>query len=191
MGTSISHRSPSTANWKAASAAYIYPDVRIDRAIEEVWRAAGNQPIGNLGVDLSAPIVAQCLQIAVEAPNPQEASRKTTMAIALSGEASLAADLASRAAVRASRETHGRVVAFTCTLFSEAADYLVSRDLPGYVGFGERLKSVSDAIAFKAKVRQQVETVVSKVSRPEGIEESPEIWKAYVKSVVSSLKGGK
>jgi hypothetical protein len=191
MGTSISHRSPLTSNWKAASAAYIYPDIKISRAVEEIWRAASNQPVGNLGVDLSTPIVAQCLQIAIQAPNPEEASRKTSMVIALSGEASLAADLAARVAVRTARETRNRVAAFAYTLFSEAADYLVSRDLPGYVGVGERLKNVSDSIEFKSNIRRQVEKIVCEIPIPKGIEKESRIWKSYVDDVVFSLKGRK
>lgn len=156
MGTSISHRSPSTPNWSAAAVAYICPQIGVDRVVQEIWRAAINQPSGNLGVDLSAPIVSQCLQIAVHASTPHEASEETTRAIALSGQASLAADLGHRAAVSTSRSTGDRVSAFVCALFSEASDYLVSRDLPGYVGFGERLKNVSDALAFKSHVRRHV-----------------------------------
>ena len=190
MGTSISHRSPSTPNWGAAAAGYICAEIGVDRVVQEVWRAAINQPSGNLGIDLSAPIVSQCLQIAVHASTAHEASEETTRAIAFSGQASVAADLAHRAVVSTSRATGERVSAFVCALFSGATEYLVSRDLPGYVGFGERLKNVSDALAFKSHVRRHVESIVKAIPKPEGLDKDPGVWQTHVKNVLSSLTEG-
>lgn len=189
MGTSISHGSPSTSNWRAATAAYVSPSIPIRRAVREVWRAATHQPLGDLASDLSAPIISQCLRIAVQASSPQEASREASMAIALSGQASLAADLAHRAALQSSRSAQDREAVFTSSLFCAAADYLVSRDIPGYIGIGKRLKNVTDSIAFKQEVRQQVREIVSTVPRPKGLDRDPSRWKDYVATVVSSLVG--
>jgi hypothetical protein len=189
MGTSISHRSPSTPNWSAVAAAYTSPEISINRVVEEVWRAAINQPTGNLADDLANPIISKCLQIASEASTPQVASKQILTIITQSGQASLAIDIAQRATVYSAKSQYDRVEAFVASLFSQAADYLVSRDLPGYVGIGERLKNITDTINFKDNVRKEVENIVRGIPRPEGMHKDPAIWKIFVEKVISSLAG--
>lgn len=187
MGTSVSHRSPTTSNWNAVAASYTSGQIPVDRVVKEIWRAATNQPAGDLANDLSKPIISQCLKIALIADNPKQAFRDSSRQIALSGEASLAADLAQRAVVKSSRTRIDRTEAFVQSLFSEAADYLVSRDIPGFVGIGDRLKTVRDAIVFKEKVRNRVAEVVSIIPRPRRLQDDPGNWKKYVETVVSAL----
>jgi hypothetical protein len=155
MGTSISQRSPATPSWHAVTAAYNSDVIPIPRIVQELWRAATNQPTGNLAADLGAPIIARCFAIALNAPSREEALFSAGREVALSGQASLAADLAQRAVVLSFRPGEDRASAFVQSLFSEARSYLVSRDLSGYVGMSERLHTVSDAIAFKNEIRQQ------------------------------------
>lgn len=189
MGTSVSHRSPTTSNWNAVAAAYTSDAIPVDRAVKEIWRAATNQPTGDLANDLSKPIISQCLKIALISNTPQQAFRDSSRHIALSGQASLAADLAQRAVVKTSRTKMDRTEAFVQSLFGDAADYLVSRDIPGFVGIGDRLKTVMDSMTFKNQVRQRVVEVVNIIPRPPRLQDSPENWKKYVKTVVSALAG--
>lgn len=187
MGTSISHRSPSTSNWRAATTAYKSPEVGIERATQEIWRAATNQPMGNLVTDLGTPIVARCLQLTIETSSSEDAVREAGKEIALSGQASLAADIAQRAIVQSYRQPQALSNGFVKSLFSEAVNYLVSRDLSGYVGNSERIRNVTDSIDFKKQTREQVESIVDTVHLPEGVERDADKWQTYVSKVVSRL----
>lgn len=187
MGTSINQRSPSTQNWRAATTAYTNEAVPIERAVQEIWRAATNQPTGDLARDLAAPIVAECLKIALTAPSREEAAISASRAVASSGQASLAADIAQRAVVQSFRSPGDRATAFATALFAEAGNYLVSRDLPGYVGAGGRARTVSESIAFKSQIREQIASHVSAVPRPSRL--TGDAWPGYVGDVVRHLKG--
>jgi hypothetical protein len=187
MGTSVSHRSPDTHNWRAVAAGYLSEKVPIDRVSQEVWRAATNQPQGNLPLSLAAPIIAQCLRSAMVSSSPQEATRNVSRLIAESGEASLATDIARRAAISSFAEPGNRRMNFVTSLFSDVADYLVARDLPGYVGTGDRIKNISASIAFKENIKRQVESILAVNPAPENIEANPDRWKAYVMSQIRNL----
>ena len=188
MGTSTSQRSPKTSNWNAANAAFTDRRIPLTRAVQEVWRAATNQPEGNLARDLASTLVADCLRIAAHTPARDEAIREATLAVALSGEASLAADIARRALARSYR-MQDRVAEFTSSLFAEAADYLVSRDLPGFVGPNARATSAKDAISLKKEMREIVSREVEHVPRPRSAQDLASDWDTYVSAVVARLRG--
>ncbi len=187
MGTSVSHRSPDTHNWRAVAASYLSENLTVDRINQEIWRAATNQPLGNLPLSLADPIIAHCLKTAIASSSAQEAIYNVSRLIAESGEASLATDIARRAAVASFVEPGNRRMNFVKSLFSEAVDYLVSRDLSGYVGQGERIKNVSSAIVFKGNIKKQVETIINNNPAPEDVEASPNKWKTYVMSQIEIL----
>jgi hypothetical protein len=189
LGTSISHHSLSTNSWRAVAATYKSQSITTERVVQEIWRAATNQPSGNLKADLCAPIIARCLEVTLEAKSPTEAYHNTSKMIALSGPSTLATDMAKRAAVNSFLKPENRRLSFAGSLFSEAVNYLIARDLSGYVGRGDRIKNVSDAILFKKSIREQVEAIVSKHAIPSGVEREYDKWKAYVESVVSTLTG--
>ena len=189
MGTSISQRSPNTNNWRAVAAIYRSEEIPVERAVQEVWRAATNQPLGDLKSALAAPIIAQCLGITLEAKSPSEAYHTISKMVALKGLSTLATDLAKRAAVNSFSKPGNRRLNFAESLFSEAINYLVSRDLPGYVGVGDRISNVSDIIKFKKSVRQQVEITVNKYNVPVSVEKEYDSWKTYVGNVIDILVG--
>lgn len=110
------------------------------------------------------------------------------MHIALSGHASLATDLAQRALIQSFREGVDPARVFSANLFAEASDYLVSRDLPGFVGEQGRTKNVSQALEFKASIRRAVVENVGQV-RPPTISATAGAWATYVASVVELLRG--
>jgi len=189
MGTSISHSSPPTNNWRAVAATYLSESIGTERVIQEIWRAASHQPTGDMGSDLAQPVIQRCLQIALEARSPQDAYQNTARMIALSEKSTLATDIAKRAVVGVFLRKEERASCFVRLLFSGAVDYLISRDLPSYIGKGNRLENVTDSIKFKISIKQQVETIVSAFPISREIAQDPVEWKNYIKNVVASLAG--
>lgn len=188
MGTSINQRSPRTVGWSVVAAAYAREDVPTDRLVQEIWRAAANQPSGDLAKDLEAPLITEIARIASTGGSRAEAVDRAARTAAFSGRNSLAADLAQRALAQSFGEQGDRVAAFTRSLFSQAGDYLVSRDLPGYVGEQARARNVSDAIALKREIRAEIGRRVDGVRRPKDLS-AVEAWQGYVARVVRHLQG--
>lgn len=189
MGTSVSHRSPETHNWRAVAASYISDNIPINIVSREIWRAAINQPAGNLPLSLAEPIVANCLRMVLGSASPQEASRNISRLIVESGATSLATDIARRAAITCFNGPENRRQSFVSDLFSGVMDYLVSRDISSYVGKGERIRNVSSSIAFKASLKEQVKNIIDDDPVPENIENNLENWKNFVISKVQNLAG--
>jgi hypothetical protein len=189
MGTSVNQRSPSTPNWDAALLAYETDVIPIERAVQEIWRAATNQPEGNLGVDLGTPIIAECLRIAEKAASREQAVQEARRAIAFSGQTSLAADIAQRAVTQTFAKPQDRTSAFAESLFAEAGNYLVSRDLPGHIGPEGRAKTISQAIGLKNAVQERIATVVSETPRSTDLSSSSALWRTFVDDVVTRLTG--
>jgi hypothetical protein len=184
MGTSVSQGSAPSANWAAAQAGY-RTAIPIDRVVQEIWRAATNQHEGDLGGLLRDPIVARIGQLASTGQTPAEIATAATKLIAQSKGASLAADIARRAAVQSAlsqnpSQTYGQRV------FAEATNYLVSRDLPGFVGGVNRNRSVSEAIAFKASILQSTIAAVRATGPPHL--SSRQRWSRYVAAVMERLR---
>jgi hypothetical protein len=191
MGTSISHRSPSTLNWRAAAATYTASNIAVERTVEEVWKAVISQPNSRLIQDLASPIVVRCLQIALEARSPEEAGAQTGEEIALSGQSSIASDIARRAAVQSLVTPGDKIQNFVESIFTQAADYLVSRDVSGYIGQGERLMNISGSIELKRAIKKEVKDVVKRVPRPEKAEGDPAVWERFVTNLAFKLAGTK
>ena len=185
MGTSVNQSSPKTLNWDAVHAGYRNREVPVDRIASEVWRAATNQPVGDLANLLSAPIVAKVGQLAVRAKNVSDLTREATSEIVRTKSSSLAADIARRAAVQcmASRD---RTPAYYQRLFAEATSYLVARDFPGFVGSG-RVRTIPESLQFRAAVEEHVATVVNRVLGRRALETKS--WRRNVREVIRALQG--
>jgi hypothetical protein len=188
MGTSVSQRSPSTLNWHIVETGYTKEEIPIERLTQEIWRAARNQPESNLFHDLSAPIIAQCVQIVERAPNRLEAIQQIRLAAIQEGAASLAVEIAQRAVIPAFQSSEDRTSAFVRSLFSEAGNYLVSRDISGFVGIG-RLNTISDAIAFKNNIRGNIAEKVAEVTAPARNISNAAVWQDYVVRIVAHISG--
>lgn len=187
MGTSVSDRSPDTHNWRAVNALYLSPGFDVERINEEIWRAAMNQPSGNLPISLAAPIIAECLKTVMDASSAQEAVHNVSRLIAISGEANLATDIARRAAVTSFLESGDRRMNFIKSLFSEAVDYLVSRDISGYIGWSDRIRDISSSIVFKKEIKRRVENIINDNPAQENIETNSENWRTYIISQTEKL----
>jgi hypothetical protein len=189
MGSSVNQRSSPTPNWRAASAAYTAPNIPIERIAQEVWHAAKNQPGENLPLLLRAGIIATCAETVASSNSPQQALATIRRQIALSGQASIAGDVAQRA-VAGFQPTGDRLTAFAERLFFEASNYLVSRDLPGFVGSSPRIPNVSAAARLKSEVCNHVAAIVRSLPCPPEAVSSAPAWGTYVDKVVNTLSGG-
>jgi hypothetical protein len=184
VGTSVNQRSAPSTNWAAAQAGY-RSEVSVERVVQEIWRAATNQREGDLSRLLAQPIVARLGQIALEGKKPADVGLAASREIARSKAASLAADIAQRAAVQC-LTSENRAQAYGERLFAEACNYLLSRDLPGYVGGRNRNQTVGDLIAFKASVLRSTAQVVNALGSPDFSSEKN--WRGYVDNVIDRLK---
>lgn len=185
MGTSVNQPSPNTINWKAAQVTYQDPNAPIERVLREIWRAATSQPEGNLAVLLAEPIVARLRDIVAAGGDASEIGMAATREIALSRQASLAADIAHRAAVQ-SASAENPAQAYSERLFAEASNYLLSRDLPGFVGNVGRNRTVAQSFEFKRTVLDAATRAVQQVPEPRS--STPDDWRAYTESVVHFLR---
>jgi hypothetical protein len=89
--------------------------------------------------------------------SPSEALRAASEEIARRRWSSLGTEIAKRALVQSFAQDD-RSSAFIRSLLSEATAYLVSRDLPSFVGEGtEHLATITDAARFKALVIDSVQ----------------------------------
>ena len=191
MGTSVNQRSPKTANWSAVETAYMHPGVSLQRTVQEIWRASANEQDGGLVSDLGQPIIAQCVDIVKNANSPIEVVQKIRRLMVLSGQASLVGDIANRAAVISFGTGENRADSFVRSLFSEASNYLVSRDIPGFVGLTEKVKTVRDVTALKTSIIQEVASKVAAVKKPAGDLSDPSNWKSFVGEITAHLAGVK
>lgn len=187
MGTSVNQSSPRTLGWKAAQAGYRDPRVPISRIATEVWRAALSQPEGDIAQLLSQPIVSRLGALAAQSRSSLDASRNSALEIARGKHSSLAAEIARRACVQAAGATDWPKT-FTARLFAEATAYLVSRDLPGFVGLG-RVNNVAESMRFKSSLSKYAADVATAVERPRELTERN--WSQHVKRVVSRLREGR
>jgi hypothetical protein len=185
MGTSVNQSSPRTINWAAAQAGY-RDNVPIDRVVQEIWRAATNQPEGNLARLLADPIIARLGQIANEGSSAVQVAMATSLEVAHSKKASLAAAIAQRAATQC-LASENRTKAYGERVFAEACNYLLSRDLPGYIGGNNRNATVGDALEFKHSVLSATISAAQDAGRPDV--RSAASWRTYVQTVVSRLQG--
>ena len=186
MGTSVNQRSPDTTNWRIVQRAYEDPNFPAERALKEIWRAATNQPQGDLAAQLGEPAIAAFADVAIASSSPAEAAREAGRVIAETKCASLAADIARRAAVQSAGRENPRE-AFAQRLFAEATNYLVSRDLPGHIGANERLDSVSAAREFRQRLTGLAAQAA--LSSPGPVEYGGQAWTAYVRSVLEGISG--
>jgi len=186
VGTSKNQPSPKTPNWRAAHLAYSDPTISLDRAVQEIWRAATNQPSGDLAHSLRQPAVAECWAVASEARSREGAVDLVSRHIASLGRTSLALVIAQRAIAQSFGQPNP-VASFASCLFAEAGNYLVSRDLPGFVGATGRATTITEATSLKAQIRDRIgaRTAEDKAPTKAALADS---WADYVTQVVSHLR---
>jgi hypothetical protein len=184
MGTSVNQRSPDTPNWRIVQRAFENPDFPLERALREIWRAAGNQEQGDLAAQLAHPFIGSLAAVAAQVSTPSEAARAIGKLVVDQKTASLAADIARRAAMQAAGREGAREL-FVERLFMEATSYLVARDLPGHISPGRRLSSVAEARAFQSEAMQLSGAAVQRTTPLRGERD----WSDFVTRVIGTLAG--
>lgn len=186
MGTSISHPSPTNIpNWDAVALAYDNDAIPIERLVRELWRAAQSEQIADWHDLLSAPIIATCKDIALQGLTPTQAGSQAAREIVRQRAGSLAGDIAQRAVIQ-SFSYDDRAQGFVQALFVGVSDYLVSRDVSGYVGATDRTSTAASLIRFKAAIRERVVEVVQQVGRPPAPTANSE-WPSFIAAAVARL----
>jgi len=189
MGTSVSHPSPRTPGWNAVAASYSTEAIAVQRVAQELWRAAASQPEASLTADLGHPLVSKLGEIAISVNDRMEAVQAGRRLVAAAGETSLAIDIAHRALSLSFTKAGDRSQSFAQALFAQAANYLVSRDLAGFVGRTGRIHNVSEAIALKAALADLAAATVRTVPLSSSVFRDASSWRAYVHAVVARLVG--
>lgn len=184
MGTSVSQRSPDTPPWEAAREAYEDPDIPLEAALRHIWRACDSD--GQILTDfLSAPAIAELGNIAVRSASVAEALHDATRFIVKERASSLATDIAKRAVAQCAGQPNA-LARYAQSLFSEATNYLVSRDINGFITPNQRLTTVQDTVRFKSDLMLTSDAIVKQVAFPTTFD-SP-TWASYVRDVVTRLK---
>jgi hypothetical protein len=123
-----------------------------------MWRAATD-----LQAQLQDPRIGRILEASLTKSNSSEVSYVVARETSQLGSPTLALEIAKRAAVQ-SVGASDRTSAFVQNLFAEASNYIVSRDLPGNVGLGNRTVDVSQAVALKSDLVQRTKDAVSAIA---------------------------
>lgn len=182
MGTSASHPSPPTLGWSMVAAAYTSPTVPVDRIVAEVWRASQSQP-EPIFADLASPLIFECQENVRTSASASEALARLNRVIFTAKAASFISELAKRAAVPAFG-SDDRAQGWRENFFAQVTDYMVSRDLSGYVGPQYRNQNVSQLVEFKATLINRVREIVRSLpSDPR----SSTSWQSYVAQVTERL----
>ncbi len=184
MGTSISQASPRTESWEILRKLYIDADIPIDRVVQEMWRADRREEDSLVSL-LATDVISQIFAIACQDNEPSAISSIIADEASNWNEVSLSIDIACRAAI-SSTHSEARAVSFISNVFGEAADYLASRDIPGLVGLGTRIKNIPESAEFKANLVRSTKERAAEIAKNNQFLAS-ESWKEIVSDVVYGL----
>ncbi|MCX6992870.1 MAG: hypothetical protein NT011_06975 [Kiritimatiellaeota bacterium] len=184
MGTSVNHPSPKTTSWRAASLGYQCDDIPADRVAKEIWRAATTQDF-SMPSAIASQTVFRCHEILKSAKSISDAIQRVTADLVETKNNSIIAEFAKRA-IPAAFSTPDHAREWRARFFGQLTDYLVSRDIPGYVGENYRSKSIREATTFKTELVKKVTSTVR------GIELEPSdftSWQEFVRISTDTLSG--
>lgn len=188
MGTSVNQRSPDTPNWKIVQKVYENKNLSLDRALKEIWRATGNSRECDLGRQLENNTIALIAQIAENSKAPAEVAKKVTELISREKSSSLATDIAKRAAMQSVGKENTKQF-FVQRLFSEVTNYIVSRDLPGYISNTGKLQTVRQGATFKKELSELAGYKVSTLVLPNSF--SSNEWSDFIRKSITSIRATK
>jgi len=159
MGTSISHGSPRTTNWKPVLACYIDDKFPKERIISEVWRASEKEatPISEM---MKSDTIFRCYNAVIDSENYRDALQKFNDIVLETKQNSIVAEFAKRV-IPLAFQSNKPAEQWRISFFSEFTNYVVSRDVSGFVGNGLRNQSVTDLIEFKKSISNKVNQIVS------------------------------
>lgn len=183
MGTSVSHGSPRTSNWKPVLASYSDKRISNERIISEIWRALENEktPISSF---MKTDLVFQCYNAVNDSISFTEALNKYNDAVLETKHNSIVAEFAKRVIPLAFQSTNPTET-WKTSFFSELTNYVISRDASGFVGEKLRNKSINELIEFKKNINKQVLDLVgehmTKVSNQND-------WNVFIDKTILKLK---
>lgn len=183
MGTSISHPSKRTPNWRPVFKCYENERIPEFRTINEVWRASENED-KPISLQLKSESIYNCYEAVKNSNSIVEAIQKFNQSILKNKNNSIISEFAKRAipmAFQSSSPTNQWINSF----FSEVTNYIVSRDTSGFVGENYRNKNVNELITFKKNISSRVNQILG--SDEKGIN-SHSSWNSYVNSTIEKLK---
>ena len=186
MGTSVSHGSPRTSNWKPVLACYANDNFSKERVINEVWRASEKEitPISSM---MKSDAIFECYNAINNSNNYREALQKFNDIILSTKQNTIVAEFAKRV-IPTAFQFEKPSQQWKNSFFTELTNYVVSRDASGFVGENFRNKSVTDLIAFKKSISKKVNDIVgadkTKIK-------SKSDWNAFVDSSITKLKSAK
>jgi len=123
----------------------------------------------------------------MNARTPSAAVREITATIVERKAGGLATEFAKRAAVLGFSRRE-RATGLVESLFVEASDYLVSRDISTLVGLSPKLRSIGDVLQVKHEVAEIVANTVANSGVPPIAAGSGD-WADYVRRVLKELRG--
>jgi hypothetical protein len=182
LGHSSSHGSPKTRNWKAVSLGYVHPDIPIKRIVSEIWLAAENQqkPLSSL---LKSETIYRCQEAIKKSENMSQAYQNVEKEILSSKQNSIIAEFAKRA-IPGAFKTKEQAQEWRSAFFSEVTNYLVSRDISGYVGSKFRNKTIGEVVKFKEEIKKAVYEITKKIK----VEPTSSAqWKQYVSNAITEI----
>ena len=162
MGTSVNQRSPNTGGWRSVATCYTNENVSLERTASEIWRAAATQD-NEISNQLGSEVVTKCAAAATRGFSEAEALAEVERLSALK-QNNLIGEFAKRALLIKAAGGH-RDESFTAVLFRQITNYLVSRDISGYVGPNSRCRTAADARAFKLQLADVVARKISEIER--------------------------
>ncbi len=186
MGTSVSHGSPRTSNWKPVLACYTNDYFSNERVINEVWRASEKEttPISSM---MKSDAIFECYNAINNSKNYREALQKFNDIILSTKQNTIVAEFAKRV-IPTAFQAEKPSQQWKNSFFTELTNYVVSRDASGFVGKNFRNKSVTELIAFKKTIGKKVNDIVgadkTKIK-------SKSDWNAFVDSSITKLKSAK
>ena len=186
MGTSVSHGSPRTSNWKPVLACYANDNFSKERVINEVWRASEKEttPISSL---MKSETIFECYNVVSNSLNYREALQKFNDIILSSKQNTIIAEFAKRV-IPTAFQSDKPTQQWKSSFFTELTNYVVSRDASGFVGDKFKNKSVTDLIDFKKSISKKVNEIVG--ADKTKIKNQSD-WNAFVDSSITKLKSVK
>lgn len=184
MGTSISHPSPKSTNWKPVSVCYTEPTIPEWRVLNEIWRASEKEsnPISDM---LKSRVAFECYNAVRSSKSFVEALNKFNEVVHESKGNSMIAEFAKRV-IPLSFQSKQPGKEWSKNFLSEVTNYIASRDLSGFVGKGYRNKSVRDMLEFKQRISDMAKEIVSR--QYSGQIESMSDWRKFIDTSVEKLR---
>ncbi len=188
MGTSINQHSPRNPRWKPLHTTYENDKIPEENVLKELWRAADNPTEAvRWSNEMKSDIIYSCYEIINSSDNFQEALSKFNNEVFSTKTNSIAAELAKRAIPNAYQSSNPSAE-WTNKIFSEITNYIISRDISGFVGEKFRNKTVKDLDAFKQRLNSNLNEILR--MQKKGIKTRKD-WNGFVDDTIKKLKSSK